>query len=193
MLRSIHLSVCRQYGITKNKHIRKHSVQQVIVTEHVEIRVDTRVRTNVQVQYNRPDIVVYDKKRSEITIIEVGITSQDRLHTVETEKKRKYDLLANELGLIYKSSTRIIPYVMTWDGIVTRYHNRYAKLLGITSTIHAYIQSRVLRKTLECVSFDRRRGAEDIDGEPMGDMAVEGGLLVGSKPTVDPERATVAN
>ncbi|TBU13093.1 hypothetical protein CWI38_0533p0020 [Hamiltosporidium tvaerminnensis] len=76
-----------------------------------------------------------------ITLIEVGITSQDSLQIVETEKLRKYDLLANELGLIYKCSVEIIPYVMTWDGI-------------------AYIQSLVLKKTVETISFDRRRGLE---------------------------------
>ena len=61
-------------------------MQQAILTEDVEIRVDARIRTNVQVQYNRPDIVVFDKKCIQITIIEVGITGQYRLHTVETEK-----------------------------------------------------------------------------------------------------------
>ncbi|KAI4293355.1 hypothetical protein PAPHI01_2629, partial [Pancytospora philotis] len=42
------------------------------------------------IQANRPDILVHDKKRKEIILIEVGITGQDRLHTVETEKARKY-------------------------------------------------------------------------------------------------------
>ncbi|TBU07371.1 hypothetical protein CWI36_0285p0060, partial [Hamiltosporidium magnivora] len=66
---------------------------------------------------------------------------QDSLQIVETEKLRKYDLLANELGLIYKCSVEIIPYVMTWDGIVTKYHKTYVKRLQIPMNVEAYIQS----------------------------------------------------
>lgn len=77
---------------------------------------------------------------------------------------RKYDLLANELSMMYKCKVRIVPYVMTWDGIVTTYHKKYIELLGISQNIEAYIQTRVLRKTLESVSFERRRGFEEADG-----------------------------
>ncbi|TBT99921.1 hypothetical protein CWI39_1847p0010, partial [Hamiltosporidium magnivora] len=71
-----------------------------------------------------------------------------------------YDLLANELGLIYKCSVEIIPYVMTWDGIVIKYHKTYVKRLQIPINVEAYIQSIVLKKTVETISFDRRRGLE---------------------------------
>ncbi|TBT98395.1 hypothetical protein CWI36_2404p0020 [Hamiltosporidium magnivora] len=63
------------------------------------------------------------------------------LQIVETEKLRKYDLLANELGLIYKCSEEIISYVMNWDGIVTKYHKTYVKRLQIPMNVEAYIQS----------------------------------------------------
>ncbi|KAI5181089.1 hypothetical protein PAEPH01_2786 [Pancytospora epiphaga] len=52
-----------------------------------KIRVDMRVSTGMQIQANRLDIFVLDK----MTLIEVGITSQDRLVTVETEKTHKYN------------------------------------------------------------------------------------------------------
>ena len=103
---------------------------------------------------------MYDKKKREIILIEVGITNQDLLQTTESEKMRKYDLLANELGTLYKCKI-IIPYVMTWDGIVSNYHKKYLKDLGVTNNIEAYIQSRVLKKTLETVSFEFRRGIGD--------------------------------
>ncbi|TBT97701.1 hypothetical protein CWI37_2123p0010, partial [Hamiltosporidium tvaerminnensis] len=91
-----------------------------------------------------PDILILDKKKNKITLIEVGITSQDSLQIVETEKLRKYDLLANELGLIYRCGVEIIPYVMTWDGIVTKYHKSHFKRLEIPMNLEAYIQSIVL-------------------------------------------------
>ena len=51
---------------------------------------------DVKIELNKSDIGVFDKVKKEITIIEVGITSQECLQTVELEKRRKYDLLANE-------------------------------------------------------------------------------------------------
>ncbi|TBU01989.1 hypothetical protein CWI37_0582p0050, partial [Hamiltosporidium tvaerminnensis] len=67
---------------------------------------------------------------------------------------------ANELGLIYKCSIEIIPYVMTWDGIVTKYHKSHLKRLEIPMNVEAYIQSIVLKKTVETISFDRRTGLD---------------------------------
>ncbi|KAF7683744.1 hypothetical protein TCON_1061 [Astathelohania contejeani] len=61
-------------------------------------------------------------------------------------KQRKYDFLANELGLLCKAKTKIILYL---------------KELNITPTIEAYIQSTVLKKTLETISLKYRRGIED--------------------------------
>ncbi len=102
VVRCIHLCLCTKYGLKAFPRMRSHSVQEIVANENVEIRVDTRVRTGIKIDANRPDIFVLDKKRREIILIEVGITSQDRLQTVETEKKRKYDILANKLGSEYK-------------------------------------------------------------------------------------------
>ena len=63
---------------------------------------------------------------------------------------------------------------MTWYGIVTNYHRKYIKQLEITPTIEAYIQSRVLKKTLETISFEHRRGIEDgLEKEEIIQNAIE--------------------
>ena len=51
---------------------------------------------------------------------------------------------------------KIIPFVLTWDGIVTKYHKTYCKEIGITKKIEAYTQYIVLKKTLESISFSKR-------------------------------------
>ena len=83
--------------------------------------------------------------------------SEDCLQTVEVEKLRKYDLLANEMGQIYKCKVHVIPIVITWDGIVTKFHKSYCKQLGIEKYIKAYIQSVVLKRTFESISLEFRR------------------------------------
>ena len=74
-------------------------------------------------------------------------------------------MLANELGLIHVCKTKIIPYVLTWDGIVTKYHAKYRKMLEILDRIEAYNQSVTLKKTLESVSMEYRRGGDLILAE----------------------------
>ncbi|XP_029655396.1 uncharacterized protein LOC115229124 [Octopus sinensis] len=121
VVRCLHLHFCRLYGLKNQKRLKTHLVQEVISNERVEIRVDTRIETDSTIRYNKPDLLVYDKKENVIWIVEVGVTSQDNLQRVELEKLRKYDLLANELSLIHKAKVNIIPVVLTWDGIVSKY------------------------------------------------------------------------
>ncbi|KAF7683499.1 hypothetical protein TCON_1299 [Astathelohania contejeani] len=112
VLRCIYLLLANKYGFKKSKKkLRSHLVQEVMENERAEIRVDTRISTDILIKNNRPDIFIYDKKENEIILVKVGITS--RVQIVETEKKRKYDFLANELGLLCEAKTKIIHYVMT--------------------------------------------------------------------------------
>ena len=97
---------------------------------------------------------------------------------VENEMLKKYDLIANKIALTYKCIVKIIPYVMTWDWCVTKFHTNYRSESGIQPKTEAYIQSVVLKKTLESISFDRRRGLEEDDGyhqvdELVSKMALE--------------------
>jgi hypothetical protein len=52
---------------------------------------------------------------------------------------------------------------MTWDGVVSKYHDTYRRRLEISDRIQAYIQALVLRKTLESISMDFRRNG-DLEG-----------------------------
>ncbi|KAL6120638.1 hypothetical protein NUSPORA_02596 [Nucleospora cyclopteri] len=78
---------------------------------HVEIRVDNRIKTNVKIQCNKPDLFIHDKRKNLITLIEVGITSQDNL---QTKKLRNYDLLANELILLIQGRDNSVCFNLGW-------------------------------------------------------------------------------
>ncbi|TBU01346.1 hypothetical protein CWI37_0732p0020 [Hamiltosporidium tvaerminnensis] len=59
---------------------------------------DTRIKTDDKIRCNRPDIHILDKRKNKQTLVEDRIAFQDSLQTVETDKIRNYDLLANELA-----------------------------------------------------------------------------------------------
>jgi hypothetical protein len=160
VFKCIHLLLCNKYGLKSTKKLRNHSVQEIISNKYVKIRVDTFVKTDIKIKHNRPDHVVIVKRKKEILIVEVGITSAENLQQVETEKLRKYDILANELAQTYKFKTAIIPYVLTWDGVVTRYHDNYRRSLETPNRIEAHIQSLVLKRTLKSISLDFKRSGD---------------------------------
>ncbi|KAF7684075.1 hypothetical protein TCON_0713 [Astathelohania contejeani] len=82
------------------KKLRSYSIQEVMENERAEIRVDTRIRTDILIKNNRPDIFIYDKKENEIILVEVDITSQDNFQIVEKEKIR---LLGERIRLAIQS------------------------------------------------------------------------------------------
>jgi hypothetical protein len=76
---------------------------------------------------------------------------------------------------LHKCKTRIIPYVLTWDGIVTKFHKTYSKEIGLTTKIEAYIQYVVLKKTLESISYEyRRESGDDLQERSERDNREEG-------------------
>ncbi|KAF7670934.1 hypothetical protein TCON_2792, partial [Astathelohania contejeani] len=47
ILRCVHPLLANKYGFKKSKKLRTHSVQEVMENERAEIRVDTRIRTDI--------------------------------------------------------------------------------------------------------------------------------------------------
>ncbi|TBU03299.1 hypothetical protein CWI37_0318p0040 [Hamiltosporidium tvaerminnensis] len=60
---------------------------------------------------------------------------------------------------------------MTWDGIVTKYHKSHLKRLKIHMNVEAY-------KTVETISFDRRRGLDSgLNAEESWERASMGVIM----------------
>ncbi|KAM0688107.1 hypothetical protein COBT_000641 [Conglomerata obtusa] len=55
------------------------------------------------------------------------------------------------------------PVCFTWGGLVTKFYKQYCRSLEISAETEAYIQIIALKKTLELISLDRRRGIEEED------------------------------
>ncbi|TBU09281.1 hypothetical protein CWI38_2164p0020, partial [Hamiltosporidium tvaerminnensis] len=99
------------------------------------------------------EIRVDTRIKNEITLIEVGITCQDSLQIITL-------------------------YEMTWNSIVNKYYKSHLKRLEIPMNVEAYIQSIVLKKTVETIFFDRRRGLESgLNAEESWERASMGVIM----------------
>jgi hypothetical protein len=54
-----------------------------------------------------------------------------------------------------------VTYVITFDGIITKFHQSYIKELGILTEAITHAQTIRLRKTLEIISLEKRRCIEE--------------------------------
>ena len=174
VVRCLHFQFTKKYGLNKNKKLKNYKVDKVLSNERVKIKSNQTILTELNLDFNQPDLLVHDYRTKEITLVEVGITNKDRLQATELLKLHKYDRLANELKCLNPGTTvTIIPVVMTWDGLVTRHFKRYMKQLQVKPRLQAYMQTLVLKRTCESILVDcrgRREWLEEEESELMDQL-----------------------
>ncbi|EKX73433.1 reverse transcriptase domain containing protein [Theileria equi strain WA] len=165
VLKCVSLHLCRMFNLIKRKKIKGYVMQETVTDGTNELRIDTAVKTDARITNNRPDIQLYDRRNKRIFIVEVGITCPTKVSDTEYYKQRKYDVLAKELSCIHNMPACTVPIVYSWDGLVTKYHAKHLEKIAVPIKIRAYMQTRVLRTTLDSVTHDRRRGVEEREPE----------------------------
>lgn len=104
----------RNYGL-RPKKLKNHRVETIINAGHVTIKYDAPIITGTNIPNNRPDILVMDRRAKKALIVEIGITSINRLIEVENTKWRKYERLAAELRTLHsRYQTTCVPVVATY-------------------------------------------------------------------------------
>ena len=132
------------------------------------VSLDITIRTKLRIEHNKPDLLVHDLMKNEILLVEVGITNKRTLATVELTKTRKYELLAEELALMYPGArVTTIPVVASWDGLVTHHFKKYMSILGVHKKVQAYILANILKRTCESIMIDFRKS--NLGGEVMSE------------------------
>ena len=142
-----------KYDIKSTKRIRNHIKSFVVENNNAKIYTEIEIPTDEYIIHRKPDIIVFDKKQNTIQIIEVGITSQEKLVTVKVKKSRKYNPLAKELGRRFGNKVIVIPFVITWDGVVTKINKKYRNIIGIDKKVLAHIQKVTIKRTLESIIY----------------------------------------
>jgi hypothetical protein len=69
----------------------------VIENNEVKKYWDREIRTDVKINPNRPDLILYNKEKSEVTITEVVIPLTSNIQKTYTTKISKYNELAQEI------------------------------------------------------------------------------------------------
>ena len=95
----------------------------------VEILYDTPLTTDRPHVFNRPDIVVRDKKKKKCYIIDVSCPNDINVSEKEQEKITKYGGLRQELGRMWDCECTVIPIVIGGLGVVSENFERYKHMV----------------------------------------------------------------
>ncbi|GIX66000.1 reverse transcriptase domain containing protein [Babesia caballi] len=125
------------------------------------------------------------------------------------EKKDKYQDLGKQMKFQtfgnHDTEIVIIPWVMTWDGVVTEFHNSYRRQLGISDRMEAQLQRIVLQQshnfvlrelgvaatgiTCECDPARKRQAANTDRGPPLKEREVHASARRPALPSAAPALA----
>ena len=93
----------------------------ISMTPTMEIWWNKLITTTSRVKHNRPDIVIWDRKASVCTIIEIGVPFDTNVAVHQAEKGNKYMPLVSELQQMYPSfKYQIIPVIIGALGAVPK-------------------------------------------------------------------------
>ncbi|CAK7193078.1 hypothetical protein COMNV_01291 [Commensalibacter sp. Nvir] len=130
----------------------KYHPEPIISMRNVKVFWDQPILTDHTIPHNRPDILIIDKSKQSAFIIEIGVPSDDNLHKVVAEKKRKYVELAEEIKQLYHlKETRILPIVISCNGLIPEETVSSLRLLELPSQTIERMQQAVLLGTANIV------------------------------------------
>ena len=126
-----------KYGLKRNPKWYEQTVESVRKSEDglVEIWWDRPVATTKQLDHNRPDVVVIDKREDDGVIVDFSVPIDVNVAKVEVEKVNRYDPLRVELERIYGVKMKVIAVVVGALGTVTKKLETAMVDLGIPDVI----------------------------------------------------------
>jgi hypothetical protein len=78
--------LARKCNFKKIKKIRRYLVQKIIENEFAEIKIETRIKTDIKLSNDRRDIYIYDKNKEPYnSLIEIGVTSIENIKWLKTK------------------------------------------------------------------------------------------------------------
>ena len=152
----LHYNLCKEYEIDVDADKwYEHKPKNTATTEDGETTIlwNVPIRTDRTVEANRPDIILRRKGQT-CLLIDVSIPADRNITKKEAEKKLKYKDLEIEISRMWKTKTKVIPFVIGATGAVSK---EWTKLKNEIPGKHSLVvaqksavlgTARILRKVL---------------------------------------------
>jgi len=151
----IHWRLCKKFEIDVHKTWYRHEPQPVLENDKVKILWDVNIYTDRVIQARRPDLVVVDKMKKKVTLIDIAIPADKNVIEKEKEKITKYQDLRIELQRLWGMKVRVVPIVIGALGSIPKDLKKWLKDLDLEDADCSALQraallgtARLLRRTL---------------------------------------------
>ena len=71
IVRCLHFMFTKRYGLSGRNKLKNYKVENVLSNERVLIKSDLSIQTQLRIENNKPDLMVFDKKKKEIILVEI--------------------------------------------------------------------------------------------------------------------------
>jgi hypothetical protein len=106
---------------------------------------DKQITTDKTLEYNKPDIVLTDRKTRKGIITDTAVPDSQNIQKTISTKIIKYQSLCIELKRMWKlAEVIVVPVVLSPTGIIPKTLERNFKILSIKDNILPFLQKAVL-------------------------------------------------
>ncbi|XP_063599183.1 uncharacterized protein LOC134775554 [Penaeus indicus] len=102
----VHWRLCEKYELDKANKWYDHKPDGLIENTNYKILWDVMIQCDREIEARRPDIVVVDKQKREVKIIDIAIPGDVRVCEKEIEKIDKYKPLKDEIARLWQMQKR---------------------------------------------------------------------------------------
>lgn len=142
----VHQQLALQYKLLEERTpYYKYLPIEVLDNTDYKMYWDREITTDVNINANRPDIVVFNKKKKEVYIIDVAVPLNHNLQSTYATKINKYMELATEIKQMWRVETvNIFPLIISTTAIVPKTLTLNLQKLNISSVMPIISKSVVL-------------------------------------------------
>ena len=156
VVKVIHWKLCEKWGFEKAKKWYMHQPERVLESAHCKILWDFRIQTDKQLEHNRPDITVIEKKDKSCILIDPSCPFDTRIEKKEEEKCTNYSDQKCEIARTRKmKKVDVIPVVIVALRKVTKNFDKWLEKLELDLTVEMLQRpcllgtARIIRKVLD--------------------------------------------
>ncbi|XP_072152512.1 uncharacterized protein [Bemisia tabaci] len=151
----LHHNLCKEYNIAVETNWYEHKPKAITATDDGQTTIiwNVPVRTDRTVPNNRPDIILR-KRGQTCLLIDESIPADRNISLKEAEKRLKYKDLGIEISRMWKTDTKVIPFVIGATGAVSKEWKKFKEEIPgkhslVTAQKAAILgTARILRKVL---------------------------------------------
>jgi hypothetical protein len=126
----------------------KYTPANILENDNFKLYWNRSILTDKTIPFNRPDIIFVNKKTKNTFLIDLAVPNTHNLAKTVTDKRNKYQELANEICAMWKQNTaQVIPIVISSTGVIPKSLPQSLKRLNLHPNTYIQMQISVILGT----------------------------------------------